>query len=87
MREAETIAVLGYLVVATFAEVFLANNLAAGLTYYVALGLIAISEAVLVGAYYMRLKYESLPLRAISFVGIMFISLLIISMILNYAKL
>jgi hypothetical protein len=86
MKEKGTVAVLAYLLFATFAEVLLVNAMAVWVVYYTLIGAIAISKAVVVGAYYMRLKYESFSIMAISFVGVMFISILVVSILLNYIR-
>ncbi|MDG6960312.1 MAG: cytochrome C oxidase subunit IV family protein [Nitrososphaerota archaeon] len=84
MREAGTIGVLVYLVLATVLEVYLAGSMVVSTTYYSVIGIIAISEAVVMGGYYMGLKDEPSPVRAIALVGIIFIAVLIISMLVEY---
>ncbi|MDG6941372.1 MAG: cytochrome C oxidase subunit IV family protein [Nitrososphaerota archaeon] len=84
MREAGTIGVLAYLVLATIFEVYLAGSIVVSNTYYAVIGIIAISEAVVMGGYYMGLKDEPSPVRAIALVGVIFIAVLIISMVVEY---
>jgi len=86
MKEKGTVGVLAYLLCATFAEVLLVNAMAAWVVYYTLIGVISISKAVVVGAYYMRLKYESFSIKAVASVGVMFISILVVSILLNYIR-
>ncbi|MDG6916928.1 MAG: cytochrome C oxidase subunit IV family protein [Nitrososphaerota archaeon] len=84
MREAGTIGVLVYLLLATIAEVYLSGSMVVSTTYYTVIGIIAISEATVMGGYYMGLKDEPSPVRAIALVGVIFIAVLIISMVVEY---
>ena len=84
MRDSGTIAVLVYLLLATVFEVYLSGYMVVSTTYYAVIGIIAISEAVVMGGYYMGLKDEPSPVRAIALVGVIFIAVLIISMVVEY---
>lgn len=84
MKEIGTVVVLGYLVAATLAEVYIAEAFVVSWFYYLVIGVIAVSEAVLMGAYYMNAKGEPLGIRAIASVGIFFIFVLIVSLLFVY---
>jgi hypothetical protein len=84
MREAGTIGVLVYLFLATAVEVYLSGSMVVSTTYYIVIGIIAISEATVMGGYYMGLKDEPSPVRAIALVGVIFIAVLIISMVVEF---
>ncbi len=84
MRDSGTIAVLVYLLLATVFEVYLSGYMVVSTTYYTVIGIIAVSEALVMGGYYMGLKDEPSPVRAIALVGVIFIAVLIISMVVEY---
>lgn len=85
MKEKGTIGILAYLVAATLGEVYAVSEFAPGWLYYGTLGVIAISETTLMGAYYMKLKEEPFAVKGIAAAGLFLIFVLIISLLFDYA--
>ncbi len=76
--------VLVYLVVATLAEVFLYYVLRTTGIVYFGIGIVAITKAVLIAAFFMELRYEPRPIRLITFLAITFLALMIVVMIFSF---
>ncbi len=76
--------VLVYLVVATLAEVFLYYVLRTTGIVYFGIGIVAITKAVLIAAFFMELRYEPRPIRLITLLAITFLTLMIVVMIFSF---
>ena len=76
--------VLAYLVAATLAEVFLYFILRTTGIVYLGIGIVAITKAVLIAAFFMELRYEPRPIRLITLLALAFLSLMIVVMIFSF---
>lgn len=76
--------VLAYLVAATLAEVLLFYALRTTGIVYFGIGIVAITKAILIAAFFMELKYEPRPIRLISILALAFLTLMIVVMIFSF---
>ncbi len=76
--------VLAYLVVATLAEVFLFYLLRTTGLVYLGIGVVAVTKALLIAAFFMELRYEPRPIRVITLLALTFLTLMIIVMIFSF---
>lgn len=76
--------VLAYLVAATLAEVFLFYALRTTGIVYFGIGIVAITKAVLIAAFFMELRYEPRPIRLMTLLAIAFLTLMIVVMIFSF---
>lgn len=76
--------VLAYLIAATLAEVFLFYVLRSTGIVYFGIGIVAITKAVLIAAFFMELRYEPRPIRLITVLALAFLTLMIVVMIFSF---
>ena len=85
MKALTPLIVWSYLIAATVSEVFIYYVLPTSDLVYESIGVLAVTKAVLIGMYFMHLKYEPRPLHYIILAPVVLTFVLVISLVFSYA--